>query len=118
MAALKTPRGLNKPAKALWYQLVSDHPHLSEADAPLLAIYCKLFVEWEAAVDQVAETGALATSKDGGQYMSPGMQVVSALSHRVIRLARELGVVYSTRPASTRGMGTTQQPRIARFQVS
>lgn len=118
MATIKTPRGLSRPAKALWRQLVADHPHLTEADVPMLTIYVKLFTEWESAVDQVAETGAIATSKDGGKYMSPDMQVVSALSHRVIRLARELGVVHSTRPARSSGDRSTAAPHIAKFKVS
>ncbi len=98
MATLKPPRGLSRPAKSLWQQIVADNPHLTSADTPLLTIYVKLHAEWAAAVDQVAETGTLATSEKGRQYMSPSMQVVSALSHRVIRLARELGLTVPTRP--------------------
>ena len=98
MATLKPPRGLSRPAKTLFQQVVADHPHLTSADTPLLTIYVKLYTELATAVDLVAETGSLATSEKGRQYMSPPMQVVSALSHRVVRLARELGLTVPTRP--------------------
>jgi phage terminase small subunit len=102
MATLIPPKELSRAEKALWRQIVGAHPHLVEGDVPLLVVYVQLLRQWQIATRRLAEGGVLATSaRTGLEYLSPAAQAVATLSHRTIRLARELRLSAATRPKGT-----------------
>jgi P27 family predicted phage terminase small subunit len=99
MATLTPPKELSRAEKMLWRQITGTHPHLSEADIPLLTVYVRLLHQWQVATRRLAEDGVLAVSeRTGREYLSPAAQGVAVLSHRTVRLARELGLTVPTRP--------------------
>lgn len=118
MAALTPPKELSRPERALWRQITGTHPHLAEADVPLLTVYVRLLYQWQRATDQVADSGMLATSeRTGREYLSPAAQAVATLSHRVMRLARELRLSSATRPKASAPAAPAKSSAVPRFRV-
>lgn len=115
---MRAPTRLSRAARAVWRETIALHPHLTEADRPLLELYCRLSVQLDAVLDKIETDGPYAIGSKGTEYTAPACNIVFGLAERLVRLARELHVTFSTRPAaSAKGKGS-QQPRIARFQVS
>ena len=118
MATLTPPKELSRAEKMLWRQIVGAHPHLVEGDVPLLTIYVRLLHQWQVATRRLAEGGVLATSdRTGREFLSPAAQAVATLSHRTIRLARELRLSAATRPKASAPAAPAKSSAVPRFRV-
>ncbi len=104
-----TPRpGLSDEGTAIWEEVCRNHQHLTDADAISLARYCEFVAQWQAAMLDVNNTGRVAVSENGGEYMTAALQAVLGLEQKVIRLERELGIIQSTRPGKSAVDGITK----------
>ncbi len=110
----RRPSSLSGNARKVWDRVVATHDHLGAADALLLAQYCELHAQLDAAIELGKESGPLAISEKGVSYMAPAWQVVCALQPRVWRMARDLRIITSDRASQPRTSDT--KPRILKLE--
>ncbi len=122
---MKPPTKLAKESRAVWRETLAKNPHLGEADKPLLELYCRLAVQLDQALAEVETNGRYAVSAKGSSYVSPAVNVAFGLTERLVRLARELKVTFSSRPVSDRESKVSDRGRsknavaaVRRFSVA
>ncbi len=110
----RRPSSLSGNARKVWDRVVATHDHLGAADALLLAQYCELHTQLDAAIELVKEDGLLAVGEKGTVYMAPAMQVVSALQPKVWRMGRDLRIMTNDRASQPRT--SDSKPRILKLE--